>query len=292
MTPAMTPIVWKLGGSILRDLPSYRHCARRIADRLRGHRGSRMVAIVSARCGETDELLALATSLAGSPEESTLDLLWSTGEIRSAAMLAFCLHAAGVSAAALDAHQTGITCLDTLHVDPLPLCRALAVHDVVVVPGFLACGAGSKVITLGRGGSDLSAVAIATALGVGCCELIKDVPGYFAADPHRDAQAEHLAAVDYDRALRMARDGCSLVQPAALDLASRAGLTLIIRAFDDSRRTVVEGGVANGGEHEQLPLRRGVGGADGLEPAPVAVERPPVHQDLRRAVQSGRAAGG
>ncbi len=235
----MRVTVWKLGGSILVDLFSYRECARRICDRLRSESESRIVVVVSARLGETDELLALATSLAGNPEGPTLDLLWSTGEIRSAAILTLCLQAAGVRAAALDVHQTGIYCIDRLHVDPEPLWRALASHDVVVVPGFLACGRGSAVVTLGRGGSDLSAVAIAAALRADRCELIKDVSGYFTEDPNRTAHAEHLAVIDYERALDMAREGCGLVQAAALDAARRANLTLVVRAADDSRRTIV-----------------------------------------------------
>ena len=181
----MSVTVWKLGGSVLVDVQSYRECARLIASRLRSEPDTRILAVVSARLGETDELQALATSLAGTPDGPTLDLLWSTGEIRSAAMLALCLQAAGVRAAALDVHQTGIHCVDRLAVDPAPLRRALASHPVVVVPGFLASGAGSAVVTLGRGGSDLSAVVIAAALDAKRCELIKDVPGYFSADPNR-----------------------------------------------------------------------------------------------------------
>jgi aspartate kinase len=231
--------VWKLGGSVLVDLPSYRECARLIADRLRREPDSRIVAVVSARLGETDELLALATSVVATPDRQALDLLWSAGEIRSTAVLALCLQAAGIRAAALDVHQTGIHLGQSLRVDPFPLRRALANHAAVVVPGFLACGAGSGVVTLGRGGSDLTAVAIAGALGADRCELIKGVPGYFTADPNHDARAEHLGAIDYELALRMADEGCALVQPAALDAARRTGLTLIIRGFDDSRCTMV-----------------------------------------------------
>jgi aspartate kinase len=235
----MRTTVWKIGGSILVDLSSYRECARLIAERLRSERGTRILAVVSARLGETDELLALATSLTGSPAASTLDLLWSTGEIRSTAILTLCLQAAGLRAVSLDVHQTGLSWTDALHVDPVPLQRALMTHDVVVVPGFLACGTGSAVVTLGRGGSDLSAVAIAVALRAERCELIKDVPGYFTADPHRNVDAEHVALIDYEGALGMARTGCDLVQTAALEAARRANLTLVVRAADDSRQTIV-----------------------------------------------------
>ena len=238
-TNVSSRIVLKLGGSVLGKLPSYQACACLIRDRLRNEAGSRFVVVVSARCGETDELLALARAVADPPDPPTLDLLWSTGEIRSAATLALCLHAEGVRAVALDVHQTGIRRIDRLDVDPAPLRRALDAYDVVIVPGFLASGHDDAVVTLGRGGSDLSAVALAAALPAERCELVKDVPGYFTTDPNRRADAQHLSAIDYERALTMAQEGCDLVQPAALEAARRAGLTLVIRAAHDPQHTIV-----------------------------------------------------
>jgi len=231
--------VLKLGGSVLRDLPSYHANARLIHDRLRGEPRARFVVVVSARFGETDELLSLARTVSAAPDASTLDLLWSTGEIRSAAMLALCLQALGVRAAALDVHQTGITRIGGLGVDPAPLRSALEEQEVVIAPGFLASGDSGQVVTLGRGGSDLSAVAIAAAIRADRCELLKDVPGYFTADPNQDAHAEHLPVVGYHRAMQMAAEGCDLVQAEALETGRRAGLTLIIRTAHDSRHTVI-----------------------------------------------------
>jgi aspartate kinase len=231
--------VLKLGGSVLRDLPSYHAYARLIRDRLHTAPRARFVVVVSARFGETDELLSLARSISGTAGGSTLDLLWSTGEIRSVATLALCLQALGVRAAALDVHQTGIQRFERLDVDPRPLRSALDDHDVVIAPGFLAAGDGGQVVTLGRGGSDLSAVAISAAIRADRCELLKDVPGYFTADPNQDPHAQHLPAIDYERALRMASDGCDLVQAEALDAARRARLTLIIRTAHDPRHTII-----------------------------------------------------
>jgi aspartate kinase len=231
--------VLKLGGSVLRDIHSYHACARLICNRLRGEPRLRFVVVVSARFGETDELLSLARSLSAAPDSSTLDLLWSTGEIRSAAMLALCLQALDVRAAALDVHQTGIRRRERVDVDPAPLRGALEEQEVVVAPGFLAAGDGGRVVTLGRGGSDLSAVAIAAAIQADRCELLKDVPGYFTADPNRDAGAEHLPLIDYQRALQMAAEGCDLVQTDALEAGRRARLTLVIRAADDPRHTII-----------------------------------------------------
>jgi aspartate kinase len=253
-TAARTTVV-KLGGSVLRDLSSYQSCARFIRDRLGSQAGSRFVIVVSARFGETDELLSLAKSLSAAPDDATLDLLWSTGEIRSVATLALCLQALGVRAAALDVHQTGIRRIGRIDVDPAPLRRALEDHDVVIAPGFLASDDGGQVVTLGRGGSDLSAAAIAAALQADRCELLKDVPGYFTADPNHDVHAEHLPAIDYHRALQMAAEGCDLVQAEALETARRAGLTLVVGAAHDPRHTVVTVGAgleAGPGENDAL----------------------------------------
>jgi aspartate kinase len=155
----MKTIVVKLGGSVLVDESSYRACAQLVRDRLSEDPASRFVVVISARFGETDDLLALARSIGGKPDAATLDLLWSTGEIKSAALLALALQDTGVRAVALDVHQAGIRRTRDLDVDATPLRRALRRHDVVVVPGFLAAGRGGVVVSLGRGGSDLTAVA-------------------------------------------------------------------------------------------------------------------------------------
>jgi aspartate kinase len=235
----MKTIVIKLGGSVLVDHGSYRAYARLLRDRLREEPGSRFVVVVSARFGETDALLAVARSMSSAVDTATLDLLWSTGEIKSAALLALALQEAGVRGGALDVHQAGIRRIRELDVDATALRRALRRYDVVVIPGFLASGRGGTVVSLGRGGSDLTAVGVAAALDASRCELVKDVPGYFTADPHRVADAAHIPEIDYERALLMARDGCDLVQTAALETAQRAGLTLVIRAANDQRVTVV-----------------------------------------------------
>jgi aspartate kinase len=245
-------VVVKMGGSVLVDLPAYHRYAALLGDRVDREPGIRFVVVVSAQFGETDTLLSLARGIVADPDAAALDLLWSTGEIRSAATLVLCLHRNGARAVALNVHQTGIRHLPAragshaiaggshaIRVNPRPIRRALGHHDVVVVPGFLACGRDGAVVSLGRGGSDLSAVAIAAALEADRCELLKDVPGYFTADPHRDAHAEHLPAITYAQALAMAREGCDLVQPDALDTAQRGGVMLVIAAAGDARYTIV-----------------------------------------------------
>ena len=229
--------VLKIGGSVLTGPRAYRQIAAFIADRVYRRPGERIVAVVSAEFGVTDALLAAAREIVEDPDPSSLDLLWSTGELRSAALLALSLQSAGVNATAIDVQQTGIW--QPAHsrdraasrIRPLRLRALLASHDVVVAPGFLARGEGDSVVSLGRGGSDLTAVILAAGLGAGRCELIKDVPGYFTADPKEDPSARPIPALPYSRAIEMADDGCELVQRAALEAAQAHRVTLQISAI-------------------------------------------------------------
>ena len=237
--------VIKIGGSVLTGIAAYQRAASFVAQRKREHPEERLVVVVSAEHGVTDALLATARDIVDEPDAATLDLLWSTGELRSAALLALQLQAQGVRAAAVNVHQTGLTEPDVyagagrIGVRGLRLVAALAKYDVVVAPGFLARGDGDAVVSLGRGGSDLTAVLLAAGLGARQCELVKDVPGYFSADPHVDAAAAHLPNVDFEQALAMADAGCDLVQRQALEVARDRRLPLVVRAIDSETRTVV-----------------------------------------------------
>lgn len=237
--------VIKIGGSVLTGASAYGRVAGFLADRLAEHAGERLVVVVSAESGVTDTLLETARGIVADPDPATLDLLWSTGELRSAALLALHLHARGVRATALNVHQTGLTepdgCADPARIGirPLRLSAALTMHDVVVAPGFLARGDGDAVVSLGRGGSDLTAVLLAAGLGARRCELVKDVPGYFSSDPHVDPAAAHLPAVDFAQAIAMADAGCDLVQRRALEVARERRLPLVVGAMDTATRTVV-----------------------------------------------------
>jgi aspartate kinase len=234
--------VLKIGGSVLRSDRAYRRVAAAIGQWLIETPGARLVAIVSARYGVSDALLASARDLAEEPDPATLDLLWSTGELRSAALLTLALHGAGIDAVAANVHQAGIVALDPCvrgipAVRPLRLRALAAQHDVVVVPGFLARAAGDALVSLGRGGSDLTAVLLAAGLEARRCTLVKDVAGYFSADPHIDREARHIPRLTYDEALAKAAGGCGLVQRQALEAARDAALPLAVRAFQDPRIT-------------------------------------------------------
>jgi aspartate kinase len=237
--------VVKIGGSVLTGPPAFRRAASFVAQLLADGPNRQLVVVVSAEHGMTDALLSSAQDFVPDPDPETLDLLWSTGEIRSVALLVLALQALGVRAAGLNVHQTGLIeparagGAGRVELRPLRLRAALAAADAVVVPGFLARRGGDGIASLGRGGSDLTAVLLAAGLGANTCELVKDVPGYFSADPHVHPDAERLDHITFDRALDMARYGCDLVQPAALEAAQAANLTLHVRAIEHGAGTLV-----------------------------------------------------
>lgn len=225
--------VVKIGGSVLREPASFHEAAQFLAYRADAAGDERLVVIVSAEHGATDALLAEARAITVDPAEEALDLLWSTGELRSVALLALHLQRLGVRARALNVHQTGLSAEGSrFAVRPLFLLAALGTVPLVIVPGFLAVAPGGTLRSLGRGGSDLTAVLLAAALRADRCELIKDVAGYFTADPHSDADARPIAQLGFDEAIAMARAGCTLVQATALDAARTSGLPLIVRSLD------------------------------------------------------------
>jgi aspartate kinase len=226
--------VLKLGGSIFRTDRSYGDAAHFLQTRLALNQDERLVVIVSAQYGTTDFLEAEARALANDPSPIALDLLWSTGELRSVAVLALHLQKIGVSAVPFNVHQAGLLAEagGATSVRPQRLLAALAHARIAIVPGFLGVTGDGAVASLGRGGSDLTAVLLAAAIQADTCELIKDVPGYFTADPHRDPAARQIHHLAIGEAIRIAEAGCDLVQCAALIAAREAGLHLVVRSID------------------------------------------------------------
>ena len=263
--------VLKIGGSVLRDGASYAATARFLQTRLAEHATERLVVIVSAQHGQTDALLAEARGVAGEPDGAALDLLWCTGELRSVALLSLHLQALGVPAVPFNVHQTGLVAcpeqrrgaspdrISGTTVRPLRLLAALATSRIVIVPGFLGVSPGGTITSLGRGGSDLTAVLLAAAVRADACELIKDVPGYFTADPHRDAGARPIHDLSIAEALAMADAGCDLVQRAALVSAAAAGLHIVIRSMDAAAPVTHLRSQHHGIRHEDDSRRAAVG---------------------------------
>jgi aspartate kinase len=235
-----TIAVIKIGGSIFTGPISYHRAAKFIERRLAAAPEEGLVVVVSARNGVTDSLLQEAQAILPEPGAAALDLLWSTGELHSVAILALHLQALGIASAAFNVSQTGLILPErgfdaaSAQFDSIGIRSALRSHRVVIVPGFLANDPSGVTVTLGRGGSDLTAVLLAAGLGASRCELIKDVPGYFSDDPHQDAHARHLPALSFAQAVAMADAGCDLVQRQALEAAARHRLPLVVRSLDES----------------------------------------------------------
>jgi aspartate kinase len=237
--------VIKLGGSILTTSAAYRRAAVFVLNRHRAAPDERLVVVVSAQEGATDNLERTAKKIAREPHTAALDLLWSTGETRSVALLALQLQALGVTAAALNIHETGLNIPtrgeeNTRHVERVRLnarhlCEALGKYPVAIVPGFFAADSANAIVSLGRGGSDLTAVLLAEGLKACRCELVKDVPGYFTSDPHRDSTARPIPHLTFERALELADQGCDLVQRNAIEAAARSGIPLVIRSLREKR---------------------------------------------------------
>ncbi len=160
--------------------------------------------------------------------------------MRSVALLTLHLEELGAAAVGLNVHETGLRFNGTgesdARVESLSgeLRRAFDDHSVVVVPGFFGTLTSGTMISLGRGGSDLSAVLLASGLEAEQCELNKDVGGYFTEDPNVNGLAEHLPRLTYEQALDMADAGCELVHPGAIRAARVAGLRLVVRSLDDT----------------------------------------------------------
>lgn len=233
--------VIKIGGSILTGPQAYRRAAAFVRNRLLAAPDERLVVVVSAQKGATDDLEQAAKRIVSSPRKQVLDLLWSTGELRSVALLALHLQALDVHAIGVNVHQAGLIAprnggvaeAANVRLDAERLGEILAQCEVAVVPGFLATDGLQSVISLGRGGSDLTAVLLATGLGANRCELIKDVPGYFTSDPHRDPNALPVPFLTFEHALELADNGCDLVQRAALEAAARWDLPLVVRSLNE-----------------------------------------------------------
>lgn len=242
--------VLKVGGSVLRRQDDYQAVADYLCARRRKEPGRHLLVVVSAQHGHTDRLLREASRHQSRPDADALDLLWSTGELRSVALLTLALRSRRQDVGGLNVHQCGLH-LEGTH-DPgrpaglpqeaavprvrlrrLPLLRWLRRHPLLVVPGFLAVAPGQGLRTLGRGGSDWTALLLAASLKADTCELIKDVPGYFEADPKRYPEARRLPELTFDQALEMASRGCDLVQPQALETARRFGLDLCVHSLDE-----------------------------------------------------------
>ena len=239
-------VVLKFGGTSVAGPERILAVARRLAD-LR-ETGARVVGVLSAMGGSTDELLALAREVSPQPPERELDMLVSVGERVSCALAAMALIDLGHDAVSLTGSQAGIV-TDTAHgkakIDEV---RARRIHEalergaIVLVAGFQGVSTDAEVTTLGRGGSDTTAVALAAALGADVCEIFTDVEGVFSADPRVVPEARKLPVLNYDEMLELSASGARVLQLRSVEFARNHGVTLHVRSsFSDGEGTWVTG---------------------------------------------------
>ncbi len=237
----------KYGGSSVADVQKLKAVAGRIIQATEA--GYSVVAVVSAQGDTTDELLAKAGEISVSPPKRELDMLLSTGEQISIALLAMAIAEEGYSVISLTGPQGGI-CTDHIHtkakilrVDPGRVRKELLDGRIVIVAGFQGINDLGDITTLGRGGSDTTAVALAAALDAAACEIYTDVDGVYTADPRLVPNARKLREISHGEMLELASLGAAILQPRAVELAAAWGVTIHVRSsFGDALGTLVKGG--------------------------------------------------
>jgi len=236
----MPLVVQKYGGTSVGTIDRIQHVAQRIA-RIR-KTGTQVVVVVSAMAGETDKLLKMARQICDNPERREMDLLLSSGERISSALLTMALQAMGIPAISMTGRQIGLQ-TDSLHtrarikqIDAKRAQQALKENNVIVVAGFQGINEKGDVTTLGRGGSDTSAVALAVALGASQCEIYTDVDGVYTADPRMVPKAKKLDVVSYDEMLEMAGLGAKVLQIRCVEFAHKFKMPLVVKS------SYIEGG--------------------------------------------------
>lgn len=259
----MSLVVQKFGGSSVADAESITRVARRIvATKALGHD---VVVAVSAMGDTTDDLVDLAHSITDRPDPREMDMLLTTGERISMALLAMAIKSLGVDARSFTGSQAGMM-TDSQHgaarivdVTPDRVREALDEGAVAIVAGFQGFNRDSRdITTLGRGGSDTTAVALAAALDAEVCEIYTDVDGVFTADPRVVPKAHKVDVVTYEEMLELAAAGAKVLHIRAVEYARRHGVRLHVRSsFSDSQGTLV---VAERGKNMEEPIITGVAG--------------------------------
>ncbi len=240
----MSLVVQKFGGSSVADAGRMHRCARRVADARAS--GKRVVVVVSARGDTTDDLLELAGQVSQSPSKREIDQLLASGEQVSIALMAMTLHGMGYDAVSLTGAQCGIKA-ESLHtraritgIDQARLQRELDADRIPVVAGFQAVTDDGEVVTLGRGGSDTTAVALAAALKADVCEIYTDVDGIFTADPRLVPDARRRDCLTYDEILEAASLGTKVMHPRAVELGKKFGVPIrVLHSQQDGKGTLI-----------------------------------------------------
>jgi aspartate kinase len=240
----MSIVVQKYGGTSLADAQRIRHVARRVVATAKD--GKRVIVVVSAMGDATDRLVESALQISSVPPARELDMLLSAGERISMALLAMAIHELGRDAISFTGSQAGIVTDGThtkariLEVRARRIVEALEAGKIVIVAGFQGVSTDLHVTTLGRGGSDTTAVALAAALGAEVCEIYTDVDGVYTADPRVVPSARKLHVVSYEEMLEMASAGARVLQLRSVEYARNYGVVIHVRSsFSDEQGTFV-----------------------------------------------------
>jgi aspartate kinase len=239
----MRLIVQKYGGTSVGTSERICKAARRIIETQR--KGCRVVAVISAMAGVTDQLIKLAKAVSPQPTERELDLLLATGENAAAALTAMAVNALGGTAISLTGAQAGIltdhhhTKARIANISPKQIHEMLSEDYIVIVAGFQGQTPHGDTTTLGRGGSDLTAIALAGALNADACQIFTDVDGVFTCDPRIVGDAKKVSEIAYDEMLEMAGAGAKVMQSRAVEFAKKFGVEFEVRSSLNKRRGTI-----------------------------------------------------
>ena len=241
----MALIVHKYGGTSMGSTERIKNVAKRVAEYR--SRGDSIVVIVSAMSGVTDNLIKLAKEIMPLPNEREMDMLLATGEQQTIALTAIALHALNVPAISLTGAQAGIV-TDGVHtkakihnITPKKVHELLKQGNVVIVAGFQGETSEGQITTLGRGGSDLTAIALAAALKADLCQIYTDVDGVYTADPRIVPSARKLQEISYDEMLELASLGAKVMQSRSVEFAKKFGVVFEVRSsLNDNPGTIVK----------------------------------------------------
>ena len=243
----MALIVQKFGGSSVATPERIKNVARRVGKT--ADAGNQVVVVVSAMGDTTDNLISLAKQITSHPSDREMDMLLSTGEQQSIALLAMALNEMGYHAVSLTGQQAGVKTdkaysrAKILSIDPTRLDQELSKGNIIIVAGFQGTDEHGEVHTLGRGGSDTSAVALAIGLDADFCEIYTDVDGVYTSDPRIVKKARKLAEISFDEMLEMASLGAGVLQPRSVEVGKAFNMPICVRSsFNENEGTMVLGG--------------------------------------------------
>ena len=229
----MALIVQKFGGTSVGNPERIKNVARRIIETQQA--GNQIIAVVSAMSGETDRLLKLAYEVSPTPTEREMDVLLSTGEQQTIALTAMAINALGGRAVSLTGAQAGIN-TDSVHnkariakITPDLVIRMLEEGNIVILAGFQGAASDGRITTLGRGGSDLTAIAMAAAVKADLCQIFTDVDGVYTCDPRVVKTAKKIDVISYDEMLEMASSGSKVMQSRSVEFAKKFGVRFEVR---------------------------------------------------------------